>query len=222
MVVTVPLIFGSLIGFFGSMPVAGPVSATVVKRGLERKFRDGFFTAAGGAAAKGLYACLALWGFDAFLSPYPWVKPVSLTVGSLFLLAIGIMLIRHKRLPTIPKRQQQSPNTTRCFELKSFALGLLMTLANPTLLATFTALAAILHARGLGEMSTADAIPFGIGTALGMILWFGCLLSAMKRFRGRINPRVGRILVQTMACLLVSLSLWFAWGACCEFGLFVG
>ena len=221
MVVTAPFVFGSLIGFFGSIPVAGPVSATVFKRGLERKFRDGFFTAAGGATAKGLYACLALWGFDAFLSPYPWVKPVSLAVGSAFLLVIGIALLRHRRRP-VTEKQQRCSHTSRSYELKSYFLGLVMTLANPTLLATFTALAAILHARGLGEMSPTDAIPFGIGTALGMILWFSCLLSAMKRFRKRLNPRVGRVLVQSMACLLMSLSLWFAWGAYREFGQFVG
>ena len=65
----IPLTVGLLVGFIGSVPIAGPVAALVFKCGLDGRFRKGLQIGFGNGVAEGLYACLAFWGVGALLRP---------------------------------------------------------------------------------------------------------------------------------------------------------
>ena len=46
-------LIGLALGFFGSVPVAGPIAALVVSRGVQSRFRSGVFIALGGKRVPG-------------------------------------------------------------------------------------------------------------------------------------------------------------------------
>ena len=65
--ILIALVAGSVMGFLGSMPIAGPVAVLVLERGLIRRRREGLGVALGAAAAEAIYAFLAFWGLGAVL-----------------------------------------------------------------------------------------------------------------------------------------------------------
>ncbi len=50
---------GFLMGFVGSMPIAGPVSLLVFHRGILGRYWDGWLIGLGGALAEGIYCAVA-------------------------------------------------------------------------------------------------------------------------------------------------------------------
>jgi threonine/homoserine/homoserine lactone efflux protein len=69
--VLVAAIIGFCFGFFGSIPIAGPIAALVLQRGLVGRFRAGALIGAGAAFAEAGYAFMAFWGFSTFLEVPP-------------------------------------------------------------------------------------------------------------------------------------------------------
>jgi threonine/homoserine/homoserine lactone efflux protein len=126
------LLGGLLLGFLGSMPIAGPISALVVQRALECRARAGIYLASGSAVAEALYAFVAFWGYAAFLGRHPDLLPASRLVGGLVLVALGVyFLSRNVR--------RGSPTPTAGRDGRAALLGFTMTIANPTLIVTWTA-----------------------------------------------------------------------------------
>ena len=68
-------LFGVVFGTLGSIPVAGPISALVVTRGIQGRFRAANYIALGGALPEAVYAFLVFWGFSNFVDDYPLVQP---------------------------------------------------------------------------------------------------------------------------------------------------
>ena len=73
----IAVIVGFLLGFLGSMPVAGPIAALVFARGAEGRFRSGVYIAVGGAIGEGLYVLAVFYGFSVYLTRFAWIVPVS-------------------------------------------------------------------------------------------------------------------------------------------------
>jgi hypothetical protein len=59
--VLVTALLGLAFGFVGSIPVAGPISALVLYRGLDRRYKAATFIGVGGAVAEGAYAFLSFF-----------------------------------------------------------------------------------------------------------------------------------------------------------------
>lgn len=72
-----PLLIGFCLGFIGSVPIAGPTSALVLKLGIQQKYWPGRAVAVGGALAESTYAGLAYWGFGSFLAGLEFLLPAS-------------------------------------------------------------------------------------------------------------------------------------------------
>ncbi|POM73041.1 Hypothetical protein PHPALM_10151, partial [Phytophthora palmivora] len=72
-----PLVAGFCFGFLGSVPIAGPTSAMVLKLGIQGKYSAGFTIAVGGAISEATYAGIAFWGFGSFLAGAKFLLPVS-------------------------------------------------------------------------------------------------------------------------------------------------
>ena len=84
-------LIGFAIGFVGSIPIAGPVSATIIKLGIENRFDYGKGIALGAGFAEAVYAGLAFWGFGAglvgFLQEY---ENAFRGLGSVVLIVVGV------------------------------------------------------------------------------------------------------------------------------------
>jgi len=175
---------GFLLGFFSSIPVAGPISVLVFALGIENRFKTAIGVAAGGALGEALYAFLAFWGFSKFLSRYPMVDEASRFVTAVILLIIGVSLLR-KKDPRNPKAPNaESKDTSR----NGILIGLGISLLNPTLILTWTAVSSLFFSAHLVSIHQVDAIPFAIGVCAGIVGWFSLLLGLVARTRDRFQP----------------------------------
>ena len=65
---------GLVMGFAGSVPVAGPINMLVFSFGLQGRLRSATLIALGGALPEAFWAGLAFWGFTALLERYAWIE----------------------------------------------------------------------------------------------------------------------------------------------------
>jgi threonine/homoserine/homoserine lactone efflux protein len=200
------LLLGFAAGWLASIPVAGPISALVVARGIEGRFRAGAFIALGGGLVEALYAFLAFWGFSTFLADYPIIEPISQAGGAVVLLVLGVAFLR-KRVS-----KPQISRSTGDSAWGSFALGAWICAINPTLIATWSAFVTTVHGSGLVDLREgATALPFAVGCAAGISGWFLTLLSGIRRHRNRFREEtLGRV-VQGIGIVLLLTSAWFVY-----------
>ena len=196
--------YGLAFGFIGSIPIAGPVSALVFRCGVDGRFDRGRGIAVGAAVAEAVYAFLAFWGFSAVLARYEFVVPLSKIVGGLLLMALGATFLRRPATGVEPPAV-----ATKIASGKSFLLGLGITGLNPTMIATWTAVAATLYGMGLARFTTPSAAAFAVGVAFGITLWFVLLLWLLQHFRERFEARVFDRLVRGMGIIIFGMGAWF-------------
>jgi threonine/homoserine/homoserine lactone efflux protein len=199
----VALLVGIVFGFFGAMPLAGPVALVVFSRGMEGRFRAGMFTALGASAAEFFYALMAFWGFATFLAQIPWVLPASKLAAAVVLTFLGIAFVRK----TADEDVQARPEGRK---RQALALGFFLTALNPTLIATWSAATTTLYSSELVQFDPNHAWPFAVGVFCGDMLWYWLMLLLTRRGRGRFRPRALTLLLRTMGLCLLGLAAWFA------------
>jgi threonine/homoserine/homoserine lactone efflux protein len=203
------LLVGMVMGFVGSMPVAGPVAVLVLERGLVRRAREGLGVALGSSAAESVYAFLACWGVGALFGAYPHVVPVSRIIGASVLVALGIYLAL--RRPTARPVTPVAPPPLKGQKRKGFVLGASVTLLNPTIIASWTVAVTTAHGAGLLVPGTLAAVAFALGVGLGIAGWFIVLLRLLDRFERGVRPetidRVLRVTGWLVAVLGVALAV---------------
>jgi threonine/homoserine/homoserine lactone efflux protein len=201
--VLIAILLGFTFGFVGSIPVAGPISALVFSRGLQGRYRSGVFIAAGGGIAEAAYAFLAFWGFSAYLTRYAFIVPTSRALAAVILTALGISFIRAKNM-------EESSRTARGDTAwASFALGFTITILNPTLIATWTAAVTTLYSTGTLSFSTGLALPFALGTMVGIAGWFCLLLWLLHAYKDRFTFATLQKIVRVVGVMLVVTAIWF-------------
>jgi hypothetical protein len=99
------ILAGTIMGFLGSMPIAGPVAVLVLERGLVRRGREGLGVALGAAAAESIYAFLAFWGLGAVLYASPTLLRASRLVGVGVMITLGVYLANRKSAPRPPEAE---------------------------------------------------------------------------------------------------------------------
>ncbi len=198
------LLIGFVLSFVGSMPIAGPVAAVVLTKGLDNQPRAGLFIAIGAAVAESLYAGLAFLGLTAMLERYPLLLPVSRLFGCLILAGLGAyFLVRRARTGDAPTDPGTKPHATTA--LGSALLGLSITAVNPTLIVTWTAAVSAAHSTGLLRVHGLDALPFAGGVLAGIISWFALFLSLLVRFQKKLRREsVDRVIKGMGVILLVA------------------
>ena len=199
----VALLVGFAFGYLGSMPVAGPISVLVLHLGLAHEGRRAFHLALGGALAEGIYALLAFWGLSTVLAAHPRLLPASRVLGAVILLGLGGAMLARRFQGATPASQAPAAGHKR-----SFVLGFLLTALNPTLVVTWTAAVAALHATGLLAMDRAQALPFAAAASAGIGAWFATLLWLVRRFRSRLGTATLARLSRTLGAGLVLLGGW--------------
>jgi len=196
---------GFAFGFFGSMPLAGPIALLVFTRGLRRDYRAGLAIAGGAAIAESGYALFAYWGFGELLTRFPVLGVISKAAATLILFALGVWFVLVR--PPDPAAAAP-PTATR----SGFALGFGITALNPTFLATWTAAVAVLHSFVEIPVSLAAALGFSLSAGVGIFAWFWALLAVMRRWEGRFQPRLVRVAIAGVGALLLAMGVWNAVG----------
>ena len=200
-------LLGFAFGWIGSVPVAGPISALVVTRGIQGRFRAAAWIAVGGGLAEAVYAFLAVWGFSTFLAQYPIIDPISRAGGAVVMTVLGITFIRKKTSDA-----SGSQHELRDSAWGNFVLGAWICAINPTLIATWSAVATSLHGSGAVELNDPSmAYPFAAGCCLGITGWFLTLVVLIRRYRDRFSHVTLTKFVRVIGWLLLALAMWFGY-----------
>jgi threonine/homoserine/homoserine lactone efflux protein len=195
-------IVGVVIGYLGSMPVAGPIALLVLGRGLENRSRNGLALAFGAAIAESVYAYLAFWGFGAVLARYAWIEKASRFGAAIALIALGVHFYRRRHKAAEPTAQPTNSGNKR-----NFMLGFAITVLNPTLIATWTFTVTTVYSLGLLSFEAHKALPFSLGAFSGIVGWFATLLYLLKRFRTSVTGASLQHALNLLGILLIVVGL---------------
>jgi threonine/homoserine/homoserine lactone efflux protein len=205
--IVLAILVGAVMGFVGSMPIAGPVAVIVLERGMVRRQREGLGIALGAAAGESLYAFLAAWGVGAILSAHPHVLPFSRLLGAGVLVALGIYLaVRRSR----PQDETRSHTEVVGQRRRGALLGASLTLLNPTIIASWTVAVAAVHSTGLLAFGVTAAVGFALGVGLGIVGWFATMLQVICRFQRRLRPETVDQVLHVTGWLVVALGVALA------------
>ncbi len=186
-------------GFFGSMPLAGPIALMVVSRAARRRFDEALHVAFGAAIAEAMYSGLAFFGYTTLFARHPLVKPVSQAVSALVLVVLGVRFAVWSPKEKGDRRENAAGTTL---------LGFTVSALNPTLLVTWGASVAFLYSKGLGGTSSLEAVPFGLCAGAGVALWNVVLVRILRKYGGRMPRAAITWTVRGLGLALVGLGVW--------------
>ena len=180
----IAILVGFLCGYVGSIPVAGPIAALVVRWGLYRGWRYSLALAFGGAIVEAIYAYLAFWGLGTLLDQYTWVDSASKILTVALFISLGIVLVLARPLTRSHRRPVES---SRRGLIGCFILGLTIAASNPILLATWSSVVMIINGLDILTLNTSQAVPYSVGVAIGIVAWFATLLTLLQYYRERLK-----------------------------------
>ena len=198
----VVLLIGFTLGFFGSVPLAGPIAVLVFAYGLEGRFRTGIFLSLGAALAESIYAYAAFWGVGTLLGHYPSIVLASHAVIGTLLIGVGIVLTRRELTAGLEK-------TSKPRHVQASALGFTISILNPTLLVTWSAATTALYGTGFMSNRPGASIPFAIGVIGGIVGWFSLLMLLIRRYSGRFTRNFLGRAINAMGVVLMLIGGWF-------------
>lgn len=208
------ILLGFAMGFLAAIPVAGPVSAMVIERTLDKRYAAALAVAIGSALAEGFYAGMAVVGVS-LLAVYPWLEPASKGLAAAILIGVGLSFaLKKKKVDddddelAVDERGQPTNRRPKKTPLGQFAIGFSVTIVNPTLLATWTAATSMVVATGI-ELSPILGAPFGLAVALGVSSWFALVVYLVRRFTKSFKPSSIRKVIGYIGWGLVALGLYF-------------
>ncbi|KAK1944634.1 hypothetical protein P3T76_004546 [Phytophthora citrophthora] len=206
-----PLIAGFCFGFLGSVPIAGPTSAMVLKLGIQGKYSAALTIAVGGAISEATYAGIAFWGFGSFLAGAKFLLPVSKVLGAIMFTLIGLVFLKADMKPSLdPDVEASHGKGVRRPQgevLKNILMGLTMSGINPALLASYTGAIASVYGTGVLEFTLFLAVVFAMGVCCGVSTWFYLLLSLLKKYKQRLQNHTIDMIMRGLGCFLLTLGL---------------
>uniref|UniRef100_K3WRK4 Uncharacterized protein n=1 Tax=Globisporangium ultimum (strain ATCC 200006 / CBS 805.95 / DAOM BR144) TaxID=431595 RepID=K3WRK4_GLOUD len=210
-----PLVAGYCFGFLGSVPIAGPTSAMVLKLGIQGKYQAALTIAFGGALSEATYAGIAFWGFGSFLAGAKFLLPVSKVLGAVMFTVVGIVFLKSDMKPSMEPELDSSQRKGRMGKArnemyKNVLLGVTMSGINPALLATYTGAIASVYGTGMLEFNLFLAFVFGIGVCCGVSSWFYLLLTLLEKYKQRLKDQTIGLIMRCMGCFLLTLGLFCA------------
>jgi threonine/homoserine/homoserine lactone efflux protein len=193
----ISLCIGYLMGWVGSMPVAGVVSIFVFQRGLAGRIRDGLLFSAGAAIAEALWCSAARYGAGKVLGRWPAVGPAAEVVGGLILILLGLYFVFLKK--DLPPYSNDAAALT---VLREIGLGFGLVAGNLAIPINWVAMVTIVYSLGFDPFHGPPG-SFSTGVALGIMSWFTLMLLLLDRFRSRFTVHSLSRMMKVMGSLLV-------------------
>jgi threonine/homoserine/homoserine lactone efflux protein len=200
---------GFVLGFLGSVPVAGPIAVLVLERSLAQRYADAEGIAVGGAVAESLYAAAAFLGFGVLVNRFPVLLVGARVAGALILVVVAHALWNGRNRPI----ETRKPRTAVAGRLRGFGLGFSVTAMNPTLLATWSVVSALAFGAFSLRLTWGSAFSFPIGAGLGVASWLLIFVRILRRGGERLSDRAQERLRIAMIAFVLTVALWFAYEA---------
>jgi threonine/homoserine/homoserine lactone efflux protein len=194
---------GFLMGFLGSMPIAGPISSLVFHRGMDGRFWEGWAIGLGGALAEGIYCALAVYGLGALYDRFPVFTTLTQGIRILLPLILGLFFLLTKRASV----QDPMPVLDTRRQMGSFVAGFCVAAVNPFLYLTWSASLAMLYSLTGLTFHGPTRIAFLGGVVGGIVAWLSLLLVLLRRFRQRFPFSLHVALIRAVGVALIGLSL---------------
>jgi len=193
---------GIVVGFLGAVPV-GPLNIAVMTDGLRGKGRTALALVIGGTLGDFLYCGVAMLGLSQLLVDTLQSLALRLVFG-IGIVAYGIFILLRSNVrlegAAAPPRFGQVHN--------SFWIGLLLTLLNPSLLATWALTGGALHAWGIIGPGVGENLLFAAGAGVGMAAWLSLLLFLFLKHRRRIPEGFVRAIVIGFGVVLIGFGVF--------------
>ena len=174
-------------GFIVAVPI-GAIGAMCLRRALQGRWAAGLITGSGAATADSILAAAAMFGLT-LLTRYIFDHqgPVLL-VGGLFLIVIGVRMIRKRRprLDTVDGDVTPQFRSARSW-LSAFSTGFALTIINP---ATFVAFVGVFAGMQLFQdrpSALLDNWSVILGTFIGSMLWWMTLTGTAYAVRRHLS-----------------------------------
>jgi threonine/homoserine/homoserine lactone efflux protein len=124
-------IVGIITGIIFSIPVAGPISILITSNALKGRFRYCYRVAIGASIVEFIYVFIAVYGFTILYSYYRPVIPYIFLIGSIFLLFVGIRIIKTKL--NLENIDDKDIITNKLKNRGGLRTGLILNFTNPSL-----------------------------------------------------------------------------------------
>ena len=196
---TAALLIGIALGFFGSIPAAGPLLFLVIDAGLSRDRTRALALAVGGALAEAIYVAMAFTGAGELLQFFP-VSPRTLKLASAILVVLlGVWILR----------PQISGDSKKPARLRSTAVltGFFLVLLNPGFFAFWSAIAAFVYAGGIVAVAVQNTASLAVGSAVGIVLWFSTVYAVATRATKSVSDVRLQALRRVVGVVLIALGV---------------
>ncbi len=181
------LIKSILAGFIVAVPI-GAIGAMCLRRALQGRWAIGLITGGGAAIADSILAAAAMFGLT-LLTRYIFDHqgPVLL-VGGLFLIVIGVRMIRRRR----PKLDRVDGDVLPQFLtvrscLSAFSTGFALTIINPATFLAFVGVFAGMQLFKERPSALLDNWSVVVGTFIGSMLWWVTLTGTAYAVRRHLS-----------------------------------
>jgi threonine/homoserine/homoserine lactone efflux protein len=131
-IITISIV-GLIVGFFFSMPIAGPISILITSNAFHGRAKYCYQVTAGASIADFIYVFVALFGLTKLYSLYKPAIPFILLSGSFFLLFMGYKIFRTKIDIEHLDDKSHLPNKIDKKIKGAFYTGFMINILNPTL-----------------------------------------------------------------------------------------
>lgn len=208
------LVIGLIVGFVMCIPV-GPINVWVVNTLLKYNFKSAFSIALGGSLMDFVYFIIILSGLSFFNFSDKTVMILKI-IGVAFLFIFGLKEIFSKEESYALKDEVSKKITSTA---SFFLLGVLIYTSNPTLVATMSALAAIIKSWKLFDYTFTNYFLLSLGIALGSLGWFYFLLKMVSKYQNKIPQKFYHRFSQASGVLILFFSFIMAFNVYKEFSL---
>ena len=199
------LTIGIITGFLICIPV-GPINVWVVSTLIKHNFRSAFLIALGGSLMDFIYFMVILTGLSLFhFSPTTIV--ILKMAGVLFLFLFGLKELLVKKQSFIFKEniENKAPRSAGFF-----LMGVAIYSSNPALVASMSAIAAIIKSWNLFSYSFFNYFLLSFGLAIGSASWFYLLLKIVSKYQNQIPEKFFINFSRVSGALIVIFSLYMA------------
>lgn len=199
------LLIGLITGFLICVPV-GPINVWVINTLIKHNFKSAFAIALGGSLMDFIYFMVILTGLSLFHFSPKTILSLKI-VGVVFLFIFGLKeLLVGKEQFNITDTGEKKKTTAIGF----FLLGVAIYSSNPTLVATMSALAAIIKSWNLFLYNFGNYFALSLGLALGSAFWFYLLLKIVGKYQNKIPERFFVNFSRICGSLIILFSLYMA------------
>lgn len=201
------ILSGVALGIFSAIMPLGPVTVLVLRRALAGDSSGALRIGMGRVPAESFYCALATFGIVALLDRFPAARASVEVLGTLVFLAVGVWLLVQRATPAPSSTETPTAAEARARRWGDWS-GFIISMLNPTLLLSWSAIVGIAVSMGGMEPTLLDKIAFPIALGLGIAIGYVILVEFLRRYGERVEHAWVHRTIQAMGAVFVGLAMW--------------